>query len=160
MSGVRYRLLPTDDQAETLIGHCAAARFVWNLALEQWRGAPQGRRARSERQRRGQMPGVAARGQQLTEIRALYPWLAAEVAEIQQQALRDFHQAVTNFYQGTHRPPKWRKKDEHEGFRVVNADRQPAQRVNRQFGQVFVPKVGWVRFRLTRPVPQGVNCSG
>jgi ribosomal protein L37AE/L43A len=31
----RYRLLPTAVQEATLLGHCAHARYVWNLAVEQ-----------------------------------------------------------------------------------------------------------------------------
>jgi hypothetical protein len=31
----RYRLYPDSDQVATLQRHCADARFVWNLALEQ-----------------------------------------------------------------------------------------------------------------------------
>ena len=30
-------------------------------------------------------------------------------------------------------------------------------RLNRRFGRVWVPKVGWLRFRLSRPVPVGVK---
>jgi putative transposase len=30
-------------------------------------------------------------------------------------------------------------------------------RLNRRFGRVRVPKVGWVRFRLSRPVPEGIK---
>jgi putative transposase len=36
----RYRLLPSPTQSAVLRGHCAHARFVWNLAVEQqswWR---------------------------------------------------------------------------------------------------------------------------
>jgi putative transposase len=31
------------------------------------------------------------------------------------------------------------------------------ERLNRRFGRVWVPKAGWVRFRLSRPVPAGVK---
>jgi putative transposase len=31
------------------------------------------------------------------------------------------------------------------------------KRLNRRFGRVWVPKVGWVRFHLSRPVPAGVK---
>ena len=31
------------------------------------------------------------------------------------------------------------------------------EQLNRRFGRVWVPKVGWVRFRLSRPVPAGVK---
>jgi putative transposase len=30
-------------------------------------------------------------------------------------------------------------------------------RLNRRFGRVWVPKVGWLRFRVSRPVPAGVK---
>ena len=36
----RYRLVPTANQEAVLRDHCAHARFVWNLAVEQqswWR---------------------------------------------------------------------------------------------------------------------------
>ncbi len=38
---------------------------------------------------------------------------------VQQQALRDFDQAMRNFYGGTHRRPSWRKAGRDEGFRIV-----------------------------------------
>jgi putative transposase len=31
----RYRLYPTTAQETALLEHCAHARFVWNLAVEQ-----------------------------------------------------------------------------------------------------------------------------
>ena len=31
----RYRMYPSETQHETLLSHCASARFVWNLAVEQ-----------------------------------------------------------------------------------------------------------------------------
>jgi putative transposase len=76
---------------------------------------------------------------------------------VQQQALRDFAQAMQNFFNGTHRRPTWRKAGVHEGFRQVAVKPHHLRRLNRRFGRVWVPKVGWVRFRLSRPVPNGVK---
>ena len=76
---------------------------------------------------------------------------------VQQQALRDFAQAMRNFFTGTHRRPTWRKAGVHEGFRQVAVKPHHVERLNRRFGRVWVPKVGWVRFRLSRPVPEGVK---
>ena len=45
----------------------------------------------------------------------------------------------------------------HEGFRQVAVKPHHVERLNRRFGRVWVPKVGWVRFRLSRPVPKGVK---
>jgi putative transposase len=76
---------------------------------------------------------------------------------VQQQALRDFAQAMRNFVNGTHRRPTWRKAGVHEGFRQVGVKSRHVEQLNRRFGRVWVPKVGWVRFRRSRPVPAGVK---
>src|SRR4029077_2500207 len=60
-------------------------------------------------------------------------------------------------FSGTHRLPTWRKAGVHEGFRQVALKPRHVERVNRRFGRVWVPKVGWVRFRVSRPVPAGVK---
>jgi transposase len=72
---------------------------------------------------------------------------------VQQQALRDFAQAMANFFAGTHRRPTWRKAGRHEGFRIVAVKPGHIRRLSRHAGQVWVPKAGWVRFRWSRPVP-------
>jgi len=76
---------------------------------------------------------------------------------VQQQALRDFAQAMQNFFTGTHRRPTWRKAGVHEGFRQVGLKPRHLGRLNRRLGRVWVPKVGWVRFRMSRPVPDGLK---
>jgi putative transposase len=73
---------------------------------------------------------------------------------VQQQALRDFSQAMTNYFNATHRMPTWRKVGRDEGFRIVSVRPGHVRRLNRHRGQVFIPKVGWVRFRWSRAVPQ------
>ncbi|GHE25995.1 IS element transposase [Streptosporangium violaceochromogenes] len=74
---------------------------------------------------------------------------------MQQQALKDFAQAMTNFFGGTHRRPTWRKRGQGEGFRIVAVKAGDVRRVSRNAGEVKVPKVGWVRFRWSRAVPGG-----
>jgi putative transposase len=143
----RYRLLPSSDQEEALLAHCRDAQFVWNLAVEQQQHWQPGRKA----------PGYIEQAAQLTEARAEYAWLRAGSQTVQQQALRDFAQAMRNFFSGRHRRPTWRKAGVHEGFRQVGVKPHHVERLNRHFGQVWVPKVGWMRFRLSRPVPVGVK---
>jgi putative transposase len=143
----RYRLLPTPEQEAKMLGHCRDARYVWNLAVEQQQHWQPGRRA----------PGYIEQSAQLTEARAEYAWLRAGSQMVQQQALRDFAQAMQNFFNGTHRRPKWRKARVHEGFRQVAVKPRHIDRLNRRFGRVWLAKVGWVRFRLSRSVPDGVK---
>jgi putative transposase len=130
-----------------LAEHCRHARFVWNLAVEQQRHWRPGRRA----------PGYHEQCAQLTAARAEYDWLAAGSQTVQQQALRDFAQAMRNFFHGTHRRPTWRKAGTHEGFRQVGLKAHHLQRLSRRYGRVWVPKVGWVRFRWTRTIPATVK---
>lgn len=144
----RYRLLPTPDQEVGLLEHARHARFVWNLAVEQqsyWRPG------------RASAPGYYEQSRQLTEARAEFEWLRAGSQIVQQQALRDFAQAMKNFFAGTHRRPSWRKAGRHEGFRQVAVRPDHVQRLNRKAGRVRVPKIGWVRFRWSRAVPATVK---
>jgi putative transposase len=64
---------------------------------------------------------------------------------------------MRNFFNGTHRRPTWRKAGQHEGFRQVGLKLRHIKRLNRRYGQVWIPKVGWVRFRWTRNVPGTVK---
>ena len=147
----RFRLLPSPKQAGALAEHCRHARFVWNLAVEQRQHWQPGRQA----------PGCHEQCAQLTAARAEYDWLAAASQTVQQLgvppacggALRDFAQAMRNFFNGTHRRPTWRKADRHEGFRQVGVKPRHIKRLSRRYGQVWIPKVGWVRFRWTREIP-------
>jgi putative transposase len=140
----RYRLYPSPVQEVVLRDHCAHARYVWNLAVEQqswWRLG------------RTHAPAYAEQCRQLTVARAEHAWLRAGSQMVQQQALRDFAQAMANFFAGTHRRPSWRKAVRDEGFRIVALRPRQVQRLSRRMGQVWVPKAGWVRFRWSRAVP-------
>lgn len=97
-------------------------------------------------------PGPVARQKQLAEARQAFEWLAAGSSSVQQQALRDFDRALAAFFGGTHRRPSWRRKHVDEGFCIRDSR---VQVVNRKWAQVFVPKLGAVRFRLSRPLPTG-----
>jgi putative transposase len=120
---------------------------VWNLAVEQQRHWQPGRQA----------PGYNEQCAQLTAARAEYEWLAAGSQTVQQQALRDFAQAMRNFFNGTHRRPTWRKAGRHEGFRQVGFKPRHLKRVSRRYGHVWIPKVGWVRFWWTRDIPDAAK---
>jgi putative transposase len=137
---VRFRLYPTPDQG--LRGHCGHARYVSNLAVEQLGHARVGRWC----------PGFAEQCRQLAEARGEHAWLGEGSSIAQQQALRDFDRAMKNWRGGTHRRPRWRKKGRDEGFRIVNPPK--VEQLNRRWSQVFVPKVGWIKFQRSRELAQ------
>ena len=144
----RFRLEPTQDQESILLRHCSDARYVWNLCIEQ---------ENEYRPGRGKTPRFAERCRQLTEARAENPWLAKGSVIVQQQAIKDHQQAMVNFFDGNCQRPTWRKVGQDEGFRVVGVGPRDIRRLNRNHAVVKIPKVGWVRFRWSRPVPDGVK---
>jgi putative transposase len=81
----RYRLNPTPTQEAVLRDHCGHARYTWNLAVEQHSHWHPGRVS---------APGYLEQCRQLTAARAGRPWLVAGSQMVQQQALRDFAQAI------------------------------------------------------------------
>ncbi|WP_222719998.1 RNA-guided endonuclease InsQ/TnpB family protein [Actinokineospora xionganensis] len=102
-------------------------------------------------------PGYIEQARQSTQARAANPWLAAGSVIVRQQALRDFAQAMTNFFRRTHRRPTWRTRGRGEGFRIVSVKPGDVRRVSRKVGEVRVPKVGWVRLRWSRAAVDGVK---
>src|SRR6202050_3847322 len=147
----RYRLIPTTAQEAALRDHCAHARYVWNLAVEQHSHWHPGRKS---------APGYLEQGRHLAQARADTPWLAEGSQTVQQQALRDFTQAMAAFFDPGNPAgrPSWRKAGRDEGFRIVGRGRQwDVRRVSRKTGQVWVPKAGWVRFRWSRDVAPAVK---
>ncbi|MET9275359.1 transposase [Kribbella sp. NPDC003557] len=112
----RFRMYPTRAEQAGLLEQSRHARYVWNLALEQWSMWTRDK---------GPAAGFVEQCRQLTEARATFGWLRAGSQTVQQQALRDFDQAVKNFHARTHQRPVWRKAGQHDGFRVevVGVDR-------------------------------------
>jgi putative transposase len=160
-------MYPADGAARvTRDVHCAHARLVWNLACElsTW-GTPEtygeaSRRKRDDgtvyvhRKRRPvrPLPGLAAQCAMLTEARAEFDWLRAGSSSVQAQALRDFDKAMAAFLDPANpaRHPNPRSKRGPQGFVIRDTK---VRRVSRKWGEVLVPKCGWVRFRWSRPLP-------
>jgi len=61
-----------------MLGHCAHARYVWNLAVEQHSHWRRGKKA---------APGFAEQCRQLTEARRENAWLREGNADVMQQSM-------------------------------------------------------------------------
>lgn len=136
----RQRLYPNPDQHEVMTRHCADARYVWNLGLEQrnfW--------TRSLSYRLPKL-SVYEQKRSLTEARQS-TWLGGGSSHIQQQALRDLDRAFQNWWKNPSHfgRPTWRKAGVNEGFYIRDLS---IKRLNRKWGEVLVPKLGYVRFRI------------
>ncbi len=78
------------------------------------------------------------------------PWLAAVHSQVLQQALKDLDAAYQHFFRRVKQGetpgfPRFKKKGVKDSFRY-------SQGIKVRDGKVYLPKIGWVRFRNTRPV--------
>jgi putative transposase len=141
-TGYRFRLYPTPDQARALERWAGCARALWNAALEQRRTA----------RRMGKGCGWAAQDRELSEAKREHPWLCEPHSDVLQQALRDLDRALVRFFRGQARYPRFKRKGR-ESFRIQSRGAKGeirVRRLSRRWGEVRVPKLGWVRFRFSR----------
>jgi putative transposase len=142
--GRRYRLYPTVGQAERLTGWGHTCRAVWNVALAQ---------RRFVYTQRGIRLRAAGQHRQLTEARAELDWLANLPAQSAQQVLAHLDRAYDNWWSPEHPagPPRFKKRRDEvsvpfPGQAVV------VRKLNNRWAEVRLPKLGWVQFRLSRPL--------
>jgi len=140
--GRRYLLAFTPKQqvyAEQVGDIC---RAVWNTGLEQ----------RREFRRRGGFISYVEQARQLAEAKRdpYCAWLADAPAQVLQQVLRDLDRRCKEY--GTWKIT-WRSKVKSPpSFRFPAPELMAIQRLSRRWARVKLPKLGWVRFRWTRPL--------
>jgi putative transposase len=148
-SGRRYRAYPTPEQAERLAGWGHSCRAIWNLAVEQ---------RQYLYRHRGVTLGAGAQSVQLTQARVELPWLADLPAQSAQQVLRQLDRAYDNWWNPRHPagPPTFKKRQNRLAV-PFPGQAIKVHKLNGKWAQVRLPKVGWVRFRLSSPL--GASCA-
>ncbi|MDN5758422.1 MAG: helix-turn-helix domain-containing protein, partial [Tomitella sp.] len=97
LTGRKYKLLLTDEQADYAEQVGNVCRSVWNTALHQ----------RREYRRRGGWMNYTPQAGELAEAKREYPWLVQAPSHVLQQTLRDLDAACREH--GTFRV-NWRAK--------------------------------------------------
>lgn len=142
LQAYRYELMPTGEDERRTRRIAGACRFVWNKALAM-------QKARYEAG--DKKYGYAALCRELTTWRnsAETAWLAEAPIHPLQQTLKDLERAYRNFFEKRAAFPRFRRRGERESFRYPD----PKQfKVDSGNARVFLPKLGWQRLRLSRPV--------
>ncbi|NGO73898.1 transposase [Streptomyces sp. SB3404] len=139
LSGRRYRLALTPEQAEMCEEFGNICRSVWNTALHQ----------RREYRRRGAWMNYAPQCAELADAKKDHPWLRAAPSHALQQTLKDLDQACRDH--GTFQV-RWRSKTRWSpSFRFPMGQLIEVERLGRRWGRARLPKLGWVSFRWSRP---------
>lgn len=142
----RYKLAPDAGQETLFRQFAGVVRLVYNLALEQRRDW-----WRHYQRQTGNRLTYVNQARELTRLRAAFEWVAAVHVTPQQQALRDLDRAYANFFAGRAGYPSPRKKGTNDAFRFQGREIK-SKRLNRKWSAVHLPKIGWVKFRDTRPL--------
>lgn len=138
----RFALRPDRLQERSLHRFAGACRFVYNqgLALQ---------RARHEAgEKRLSYVGLC---KELTAWRngSETPWLKDAPVHALQQSLKDLEAAYRNFFEGRARFPRFKRKGHSDAFRYPD----PKQvRLDQGNERIFLPKLGWVRYRNSRVI--------
>ena len=138
LTGRRFRLELTGEQEEYAERIASTCRAVWNIGLQQ----------RRDYRRRGRWISYPEQAHELAEAKDEHPWLAEAPAHCLQQTLMDLDNACR-----THGPfrVRWRSaRRRRPSFRFPVGNKMVVEKLNRRHARVKLPKLGWVRFRLSR----------
>jgi putative transposase len=138
----RFELMPNGQQVRQMRRFAGACRFVYNKALA----------LQKERYERGEKKlGYAGLCKLLTEWRnsAETAWLAEAPIHPLQQKLKDLERAYSNFFAKRADFPKFKKKGQGDSFRYPDPKQIKLDQGN---SRIFLPKLGWMRYRNSRKV--------
>lgn len=139
----RYRLEPNALQRQLFARFAGCCRFVFNQGLAT-------RKASYETE--GKTLSYADQCKALPDMKQAEEttWLGEVHSQVLQQALKDLDAAYQHFFrrvQGGETPgfPRFKKKGQKDAFRYP-------QGVKVEGGRVYLPKIGWVKYRNSRLV--------
>lgn len=154
---IKQRLYPTAAQAMGFNEHFGQSRLLYNLCVEV---SSFYHKAKTEEQKKHFKYDSLSK--QLTELRAEYDWLEAGSQNIQQNAIRNYWQGMLNFFKnpGHFGKPVKKKKGDKESFTINGKSLKVRQaltadgKIRPKWAEILVPKIGYVPFRLTRPLEE------
>jgi putative transposase len=139
----RYRLRPNRKTALMLFQFSGACRWVYNRGLNQ-------RNKNWEKEKKS--ISLYEQNKELSSLKKEdeTSWLKSVHSQILQQSLGDLDQAFKHFFRRVKQGdvpghPRFRCKGDNDSFRYP-------QGVKVNEDQVFLPKIGWVRFRKSREI--------
>ncbi len=155
----QYKLAPTQQQQQTYDEWLETSRRVWNYALAERKDWYKSRACLIDRcSLRGEYvmspdaprPNFSSQCKALTQARKVYPELGTANAQMLQQVLRRLEKAFVSMWERGHGFPRFKKPGRLRSLLFPQLGKDPV-RGNR----VRLPGVGWVKMRLSRPIPEG-----
>jgi len=142
LQAFKYELMPNAEQQRDMRRFAGSCRFVYNKALA----------LQKQRYEQGEKKlGYAGLCKLLTEWRngTDTPWLKDAPVHPLQQTLKDLERAYANFFAKRADFPRFKKKGRSDSFRYPDPKQIKLDQAN---SRIFVPKLGWLRYRNSREV--------
>ena len=146
-----YRAYPTTKQRKTFSLWLALLRMLYNQALA-WR--------KDVYETTGESVKWTTQGNALPELKKESPAFAGLHSDILQDCLRRLNKAYQAFFRRVKQGedpgfPRFKGEGRYRSMTFSHLSRQLIQEVRRKFARVVVPKVGHVKIRYHRPLPDG-----
>jgi putative transposase len=149
--GFTYALRPTPEQTVQFDQFAGVCRLVWNLALDQrlnhWRNF---------QATTGNNLNYVTQARELTKLRAEIDFVRAVHVSPQQRVLKALDNAFHRAWKGLGDYPQFKHKGVSDAFSFAGREIR-VEKINRRWSRVKLPKIGWVKFRDTRPLQGGVT---
>ena len=136
----KFELRPNGEQQRLMRRFAGSCRFVFNKALA----------LQKERYEQGEKKlSYAGLCKALTEwkTQAETLWLKETHSQPLQQTLKDLERAYANFFEKRADFPRFKKKGTGDSFRYPQGCK-----LDQGNGRIFLPKLGWLRYRNSRQV--------
>lgn len=152
-----YKLKPNAQQVETFEAWLNACKKVYNFALRErkdWvnsrKGAVNSCSLVSEYiiPADAPRPTYASQCKALTGAKKVYPELQLPHIHVLQQTLRQLEAAFVAMWERGHGFPRFKKKM--RSFVYPDVKKSAVEQ-----GRVKLPKIGWVKMKMSRPLPEG-----
>ncbi|VWD16236.1 DNA-cytosine methyltransferase [Burkholderia lata] len=142
LQAFKFELMPNGEQQRDMRRFAGSCRFVYNKALAL---------QKENYEAGGKFIGYVAMAKHLTEWRngGETPWLKDAPVHPLQHALKDMERAYKNFFAKRAAFPNFKKRGQRDSFRYPDPKQFKLDQPN---GRIFLPKLGWMRLRLSRPV--------
>lgn len=149
--GYIYALRPTQEQVETFSQFAGVCRLIWNLALEQRRN-----HWRQYQSFTGDNLNYVTQARELTKLRAEIDFVREVTQTSQQRVLKALDTAYQRAWKGQGGYPQPKRKGVHDAFSFSGREIK-VEKINRRWGRVKLPKIGWVKFRRTRDIEGSIR---
>ena len=166
MLNYSFELKLNTTQRRFLSQTAGAVRFVWNHFLAEQKAIQESRNTiyhqNKERVEQGldplPQPSLLSFNECCKALTALKrtegtQWLKQPIAQALQQTLRDQDRAIRESFKNGKGFPRFKSRDHGDSFRLPQPKAQDIDEAN---ARVFVPKLGFVRYRKSRDTAEGL----